>query len=71
MSRNLLKNPVKSRNIMATIRSVRGITVNRIISCILLMHALLIRVGAISKPHVSTPKSLTFVLKSTMNTKKW
>ena len=30
-----------------------------------------IRVGAISKPHVSTPKSFTFVLKSTMNTKKW
>ena len=29
------------------------------------------RVGAISKPHVSTPKSFTFVLKSTMNTKKW
>ena len=29
------------------------------------------RVGAISKPYVSTPKSLTFVLKSTMNTKKW
>ena len=30
-----------------------------------------IRVGVISKPHVSTPKSFTFVLKSTMNTKKW
>ena len=30
-----------------------------------------IRVGAISKPHVPTPKSFTFVLKSTMNTKKW
>ena len=32
---------------------------------------LYIRVGAISKLHVSTPKSFTFVLKSTMNTKKW
>ena len=32
---------------------------------------LCIRVGVISKPHVSTPKSFTFVLKSTMNTKKW
>ena len=31
----------------------------------------IIRVGVISKPHVSTPKSFTFVLKSTMNTKKW
>ena len=30
-----------------------------------------IRVGAISKPHDSTHKSFTFVLKSTMNTKKW
>ena len=29
------------------------------------------RVGAISKLHSSTPKSFTFVLKSTMNTKKW
>ena len=30
-----------------------------------------IRVGALSKLHGSTPKSFTFVLKSTMNTKKW
>ena len=29
------------------------------------------RVGAIAKLHVSTPKSFAFVLKSTMNTKKW
>ena len=29
------------------------------------------RGGAISKLHVSTPKSFAFVLKSTMNTKKW
>ena len=30
-----------------------------------------IRVGAIAKLHVSTPKSFALVLKSTMNTKKW
>ena len=29
------------------------------------------RVGVKSKPRVSIPKSFTFVLKSTMNTKKW
>ena len=29
------------------------------------------RVGAIAKLHVSTPKSFSFVLKSTMTTKKW
>ena len=33
--------------------------------------AVSIRLGAIAKLHVSTPKSFAFVLKSTMNTKKW
>ena len=33
--------------------------------------SLVTRVGAIAKLQVSTPKSFAFVLKSTMNTKKW
>ena len=33
-------------------------------------NVMLIRVGAISKPPVSTPRSFIFVLKSTMDTKK-
>ena len=32
---------------------------------------LFVRVGVLSKLRVSTPKSFTFVLKSTMNIKKW
>ena len=42
-----------------------------VVSDFMVVNKMMVRVGAISKFHVSTPRSFTFVLKSTMNTKKW
>ena len=74
-------NPLNQLKIIARLRQIEAFLTDCIITNLLTYGGqflvtfwsdkLLIRVGAISKLYVSTPKSFTFVLKSTMNIKKW